>query len=128
PNSPAERTEMLRTVGLGAPEELFSSIPADILLSAPPATPRALSEPELLAYFDRLAALNTAARRPSFLGAGAYAHYAPTVIDALITLGVLHRLHPLSARSLARDAASHLRVSDPRVPDDGYGSGERFDV
>jgi glycine dehydrogenase subunit 1 len=84
PNSPAERTEMLRTVGLGAPEELFSSIPADILLNAPPTTPPALSEPELLAYFDQLAALNTAARRPSFLGAGAYAHYAPTVIDSLI--------------------------------------------
>src|SRR5437868_2264661 len=75
---------MLRTVGLNAPEELFSSIPADILLPAPPRTPAALSEPELLAYFDRLAAQNTAARRPSFLGAGAYAHYAPTIIDSLI--------------------------------------------
>ncbi|MFL6210618.1 MAG: aminomethyl-transferring glycine dehydrogenase subunit GcvPA [Pyrinomonadaceae bacterium] len=84
PNSPAERTEMLRTVGLQAPEELFSSIPADILLRAPLNTPAALSEPELLAYFDQLAAKNKAAYRPSFLGAGAYAHYAPTIIDALI--------------------------------------------
>jgi glycine dehydrogenase subunit 1 len=84
PNSPAERTEMLRTVGLQAPEELFSSIPADILLRAPLNTPAALSEPELLAYFDKLAAKNKAAYRPSFLGAGAYAHYAPTIIDALI--------------------------------------------
>ncbi len=84
PNSPAERAEMLRTVGLNAPEELFSSIPADILLRAPLNTPAALSEPELLAYFDRLAVKNTAAYRPSFLGAGAYAHYAPTIIDALI--------------------------------------------
>src|SRR5437868_2838632 len=75
---------MLRTVGLNAPEELFSSIPADLLLRAPLQTPAALSEPELLAYFDALAAKNTAARRPSFLGAGAYAHYAPTVVDALI--------------------------------------------
>ncbi|HYY41388.1 MAG TPA: aminomethyl-transferring glycine dehydrogenase subunit GcvPA [Pyrinomonadaceae bacterium] len=84
PNSPAERTEMLRTVGLEAPEDLFSSIPADLLLRAPLNTPRALAEPELLAYFETLAARNTAARRPSFLGAGAYAHYAPTIIDALI--------------------------------------------
>ncbi len=84
PNSPAERAEMLRTVGLNTAAELFSSIPADVLLSAPPDTPAALSEPELLAYFERLAARNAAARRPNFLGAGAYAHYAPTVIDSLI--------------------------------------------
>src|SRR5436853_2411938 len=75
---------MLRTVGLNAPEELFSSIPADLLLRAPLNTPAALSEPELLNYFESRAAKNAAARRPSFLGAGAYAHYAPTVIDALI--------------------------------------------
>jgi len=84
PNSPAERAEMLRTVGLNAPEELFSSIPADLILRAPLNTPAALSEPELLNYFESLAAKNAAARRSSFLGAGAYAHYAPTVIDALI--------------------------------------------
>src|SRR5437868_8821814 len=75
---------MLRTVGLNAPEELFSSIPADILLRAPLNTPAALSEPELLNHFEALASKNAAARRPSFLGAGAYAHYAPTIIDALI--------------------------------------------
>src|SRR5437868_2396950 len=75
---------MLRTVGLNATEELCSSIPADLRLRAPLNTPAALSEPELLAYFDALAAKNAAARRPSFLGAGAYAHYAPTVVDALI--------------------------------------------
>jgi glycine dehydrogenase subunit 1 len=84
PNSPAERAEMLRAVGLQTPEDLFSSIPADILLRAPLNVPAALSEPELLAYFDRLAAKNEAARRPLFLGAGAYAHYAPTIIDALL--------------------------------------------
>ncbi len=31
-----------------------------------------------------MAAKNAAARRPSFLGAGAYSHYAPTIIDSLI--------------------------------------------
>jgi glycine dehydrogenase subunit 1 len=84
PNSPAERAEMLRAVGLETAEDLFSSIPADLRLRAPLDVPAALSEPELLAYFDRLAAKNAAATRPSFLGAGAYAHYAPTIIDALL--------------------------------------------
>ena len=84
PNSPEERAEMLREVGLGSPEQLFDTIPADILLRSPLAIPEALSEIELLAHFDRLAAGNAAARRPSFLGAGAYSHYSPTVVDALI--------------------------------------------
>ena len=84
PNSPEERTEMLREVGLGSPEQLFDTIPADILLRDHLKIPEALSEIELLAHFDRLAAQNAAARRPSFLGAGAYSHYSPTVVDALI--------------------------------------------
>jgi glycine dehydrogenase subunit 1 len=84
PNSPEERAEMLREVGLGSPEQLFDTISADILLRGPLNIPAALSEIELLAHFDRLAARNSAARRPSFLGAGAYSHYSPTVVDALI--------------------------------------------
>jgi len=84
PNSPEERVEMLRGLGLGSTEELFDSIPSDIILRAPLQTPAALSEIELLARFESLAARNAAARRPSFLGAGAYSHYAPTIIDSLI--------------------------------------------
>ncbi len=84
PNSPEERQEMLKAVGLSSPAELFDSIPEDIRLSGPLKTPDALSEIELLERFEALAARNCAARRPHFLGAGAYAHYAPTIIDSLI--------------------------------------------
>jgi glycine dehydrogenase subunit 1 len=84
PNSPEERQEMLRGLGLGSAAELFDSIPADILLREPLQTPAALSEIELLERFEALASKNAAARRPSFLGAGAYSHYAPTIIDSLI--------------------------------------------
>src|SRR5919205_190251 len=75
---------MLRGLGLGSAGELFDSIPSDILLKRPLDTPAALSEVELLELFESMAAKNSAARRPSFLGAGAYAHYAPTIIDSLI--------------------------------------------
>ena len=85
PNSPDERQEMLKAVGLGSTEELFDSIPPDVLLRRRLNTPAALSEIELLARFEALAAQNRAARRPSFLGAGAYSHYAPTIIDHLIS-------------------------------------------
>ena len=84
PNSPEERQEMLAAVGLGSAEELFDTIPADVILRRQLNVPAALSEIELLARFDEMAARNAAARRPSFLGAGAYLHYAPTIIDNLL--------------------------------------------
>jgi glycine dehydrogenase subunit 1 len=84
PNSPEERQEMLRDLGLGSADELFDSLPADVRLGRPLDTPAALSESELLERFEALGALNAAARRPSFLGAGAYTHYAPTIVDSLI--------------------------------------------
>ena len=65
PNSPEERQEMLRTLGLSSAEELFDSVPADIILKEPLKTPGALSESELLERFESMAAKNSAARRPS---------------------------------------------------------------
>lgn len=85
PNSPDERAEMLRKVGLNSAEDLFSSIPADIRLREHLNIPAAISEMELLAGFEELAGRNGAARRPSFLGAGAYSHYTPTIVDHLIS-------------------------------------------
>jgi glycine dehydrogenase subunit 1 len=43
-----------------------------------------LAEIEVIAEMERLAEKNTASRKPSFLGAGAYAHYSPTIVDHLI--------------------------------------------
>jgi glycine dehydrogenase subunit 1 len=85
PNSPEERTEMLHEVGLNSAAELFDSIPKDLRLSRSLNTTPALSEIELLAGFDRLAARNSGARAVSFLGAGAYQHYIPTVVDHIIS-------------------------------------------
>ncbi|MBV9210225.1 MAG: glycine dehydrogenase, partial [Acidobacteria bacterium] len=84
PNSPDERAEMLRTVGLDSAEDLFSSIPENLRLSGQLKIPAAISELELLAGFEARAARNAASRRPSFLGAGAYQHYSPTIVDHLI--------------------------------------------
>ncbi|MGA9995825.1 MAG: aminomethyl-transferring glycine dehydrogenase subunit GcvPA [Pyrinomonadaceae bacterium] len=84
PNSPAERAEMLRQVGLNSARELFNSIPAQLQLKEHVKVPAAVSEMELLAHFEAMAAHNAAARRPSFLGAGAYSHYSPTIVDHLI--------------------------------------------
>lgn len=85
PNSPEERAEMLRQIGLNSAEELFHSIPEELRLRGQLNTPAALSEIELLAGFEQMADRNTAARRASFLGAGAYSHYIPTIVDHIIS-------------------------------------------
>ena len=85
PNSPEERTEMLEAIGLKSAEQLFDSIPPELRLQRPLNTPAALSEIELLDKFERLGQQNAAARRASFLGAGAYSHYIPTIVDHIIS-------------------------------------------
>lgn len=84
PNSPEERAEMLELLGLASADELFRSIPADIQLGRALRITEPLSEIEVIAEMERLAAMNTASRQPSFLGAGAYSHYSPTIVDHLI--------------------------------------------
>jgi glycine dehydrogenase subunit 1 len=84
PNSPEERAEMLREVGLNSADELFRSLPAEIKLNRSLSVTDAVAEMDLIAAFEEMAAKNSAAKKPSFLGAGAYSHYSPTIIDSLI--------------------------------------------
>lgn len=85
PNSPEERKEMLEAIGLKSAEELFDSIPQDLRLQRPLNTPAALSEIELLNLFEKMGRRNAGARRPSFLGGGAYSHYIPTIVDHILS-------------------------------------------
>jgi glycine dehydrogenase subunit 1 len=85
PNSPEERKEMLQAIGLESAEELFDSIPQDLLLKRPLNTPAALSEIELLNRFEQIGTRNTGARRTSFMGGGAYSHYIPTIVDHILS-------------------------------------------
>jgi glycine dehydrogenase subunit 1 len=84
PNSPEERQEMLAAVGLKSAEELFRSIPADVQLGRPLNITEPLAEPEVIAAMEAMAARNGGAVKPSFLGAGVYSHYSPTIVDHLI--------------------------------------------
>ena len=76
---------MLHQVGLNSAAELFDSIPKDLRLARKLNTTAALSEIELLAGFEKLATRNPGAQRTSFLGAGAYQHYIPTIVDHIIS-------------------------------------------
>jgi glycine dehydrogenase subunit 1 len=84
PNSPEERAEMLASIGLSDAGELFRSIPADVQLNRSLNITDPLAEPEVIGAMETMAARNSAATKPSFLGAGVYQHYSPTVVDHLI--------------------------------------------
>ncbi|MDQ6788057.1 MAG: aminomethyl-transferring glycine dehydrogenase subunit GcvPA [Acidobacteriota bacterium] len=84
PNSPEERDEMLQIVGLNSADELFRSIPKDVQLNRKLKVTEPLAELEVISAMEKLAEKNSAARKTSFLGAGAYSHYSPTIVDHLI--------------------------------------------
>jgi glycine dehydrogenase subunit 1 len=71
-------------MGLNSVEQLFSGIPENLRLRRLLNIPAALSEPELLAYFQKAAAQN-GEEYISFLGAGVYRHFIPVVVDSLIS-------------------------------------------
>ena len=75
---------MLASIGLDTAAQLFRSIPNDVQLNRPLNITPPLSEPEVIGEMEMLAAKNTAATKPSFLGAGVYSHYSPTIVDHLI--------------------------------------------
>ncbi|MEQ1641976.1 MAG: aminomethyl-transferring glycine dehydrogenase subunit GcvPA [Pyrinomonadaceae bacterium] len=84
PNSPEERADMLGLLGLSNAGELFRSIPNDVQLNRPLNVTDPLAESEVIAAMEAMAAKNTAATKPSFLGAGVYSHFSPTIVDHLI--------------------------------------------
>ncbi len=87
PNSDADRELMLQTVGVKNVSDLFTDIPAQYRFPKLN-RPSALTEMEISAELSRLSQLNSSTQNlVSFLGAGAYNHYVPAAIDAIIQRG-----------------------------------------
>ncbi len=86
PKSDAERADMLREIGANSIGDLFTAIPEEYRLTQDLKIPRQMGESEIVDYFKAAAAKN-ANGYTSFLGAGAYRHYRPVVIDSLIQRG-----------------------------------------
>jgi glycine dehydrogenase subunit 1 len=86
PKSPSDREAMLKAIGIRSIDDLFSPIPAQYRLNRDLAIPRQMAESEIVDWFKQRAKEN-ADGYASFLGAGAYLHYRPVVIDALVQRG-----------------------------------------
>ena len=94
PHTEVERQQMLEAIGVETMADLFADVPEafrfpDLDLPAP------LSEMEVLQQLQELSGRNLATETtpsflgapPSFLGAGAYRHWVPSVVDYVISRG-----------------------------------------
>lgn len=87
PHTQSDRDQMLRTIGVQSLDELFQDVPAahrfpELKL------PTALTEMEAHAELRSIAAANESADNLiCFLGAGAYHHYTPAVVDSILRRG-----------------------------------------
>ena len=87
PHTDAEREEMLKTIGVEKIEDLFKDIP-EAYRFPKLNLPEPLTEMEALAQVQDLSLANeTTQDLICFLGAGAYNHYSPAAVDALLQRG-----------------------------------------
>jgi len=85
PHSDADRKAMLADIGAKTVGELFQVVPEEVrypLLNLP----RAMSEVEILRELQAMSERNAdVAHNLCFLGAGAYNHYVPSVVDHIVS-------------------------------------------
>ncbi|BCN88479.1 aminomethyl-transferring glycine dehydrogenase subunit GcvPA [Staphylococcus argenteus] len=86
PLTEEDKQEMLQTIGAKSIRELFGDVPSDILLNRDLNIAEGEAETTLLRRLNRIASKNiTKETHTSFLGAGVYDHYTPSVVDAMIS-------------------------------------------
>jgi glycine dehydrogenase subunit 1 len=84
----ADRAEMLAAIGVSSVDELFEQVPPGVRFDRELDVPPALGEAELVRHIEELAARNVSTSDElSFLGAGIYDHYVPSVVDVVLSRG-----------------------------------------
>ena len=85
PHTDADRAEMLAAIGVEGVEDLFQDVPAACRFPGLD-LPEPLSEMEIMAELQAMSEANADAGHYScFLGAGAYNHYIPRIVDHVIS-------------------------------------------
>ena len=84
PNTPEQQLDMLRSIGLESFDELFADVPRSVRLTQPLNIPPGRSELEVMAHMEELAGENRVFSH-IFRGAGAYRHYIPAIVPAVVS-------------------------------------------
>jgi len=86
PHTPSDIQAMLGAIGSPNLEALFSEIPEELRLKEDMDLPGPLSQPELISSLQQVARTNGHLSEYSlFLGAGAYHHFIPPVVEEVIS-------------------------------------------
>ncbi|MRH43146.1 aminomethyl-transferring glycine dehydrogenase subunit GcvPA [Aquibacillus halophilus] len=86
PMTDGDKKEMLNKIGISSTEELFSDIPDQVRLKQELNLKKPLSEPQLMKELTNLSKKNSSTKtHTSFLGAGVYDHYIPSIVDHIIS-------------------------------------------
>ncbi len=86
PTTEADKKAMLAKIGLSSTDDLFSDVPAAFRLTKDLNLPKHKNEMEVVKWMRERAAENMGVHNLTcFLGAGAYDHYIPSIVDALIS-------------------------------------------
>ncbi|MGQ9602760.1 MAG: aminomethyl-transferring glycine dehydrogenase subunit GcvPA [bacterium] len=86
PLTDEERSELLRAIGVKTFEDLISDIPEELRFKGFLRIGKPMSEPEVKRYFKSISDLNLDCNHwISFLGAGAYDHYIPSIVDSIVS-------------------------------------------
>jgi glycine dehydrogenase subunit 1 len=86
PNTQEQQKEMLSIIGLKSIEDLFASIPENVRLNKALDIPEGLSEMDVRKRLKSLAGKNiNTDDYACFLGAGAYDHFLPSIVDSLLS-------------------------------------------
>ncbi|SDY55547.1 glycine dehydrogenase subunit 1 [Evansella caseinilytica] len=85
PMTEQDREEMLKVIGVEKMDDLFADIPEKIRFKGELKLEEALDETSLVKEMSRLANKNIHIKEyPSFLGAGVYEHYIPSVVNHML--------------------------------------------
>lgn len=86
PITEQDRKDMLEVIGVYSIEDLFSDIPSSVRFKGELDVEEALAEGDLFKFMSQLANKNVNTKEmPSFLGAGVYDHYIPSVVNHVIS-------------------------------------------
>lgn len=86
PMTESDKKEMLDSIGVQSTEELFSDIPASVRLKRELDLKKPANEADLKKELSRMAGKNANLKEfSSFLGAGVYDHFIPSVVDHVIS-------------------------------------------
>jgi glycine dehydrogenase subunit 1 len=88
PHSPEEQAALLSAVGVRSIDELFATVPKEVLLREPPDLPPPASEIEVRRAMGEMASRNAnLSEWTSLLGGGLYAHHTPAFVPQLLSRG-----------------------------------------